>query len=164
MNADLPERFRGLKTRGSNNNPSSSRPETDLELKLNLDIRNYFIKQDAIAPRTTKEKWLSSPEVPTNEELGEELTDVLQNKINGPYKTRSQYLKTQYSLQREDAVGSLRDAIHDFRNNPQTKDTQKFVIYDQVRDQLVLSKLRLLRDTGSLCWFHICEERVGGKN
>lgn len=133
MNADLPERFRGPQPR-KGYQPTTDGPQSDLDYKLNLDIRNYFVKQDAVAPVSSKDGWLSTSKVPTHEELGETMAQVFRNKISGPYKNKGQYLKTQYSLQREDAVGSLRDAIHDFKNDPQTMDTDKFVIYDQVGD------------------------------
>ncbi|KIV91298.1 hypothetical protein PV10_05849 [Exophiala mesophila] len=131
INAHLPERFRGPQPRKGHQSFTDG-PEDDLDYKLNLDIRNYFVKQGDIAPTSSKDKWLATSTVPTHEELGETMAEVFSNKISGPYRNKSQYLKVQYSLQREDAVGSLRDAIHDFQNNPQTMDTQKFVIYDQV--------------------------------
>lgn len=106
----------------------------DLELNLSLDIRNYFLKQKEIKQSCKKDSWLAVPEIPTFEELSvDEMTvAVPPNKIDGPYKSKDRYLKTQYTLLREDAVGPLRDAILDFQKDPTTMDTFKFSVYDQV--------------------------------
>ncbi|KEF61299.1 uncharacterized protein A1O9_02864 [Exophiala aquamarina CBS 119918] len=133
MNANLSERFRGSRYQ---NAYSSANPNicNGLELNLSLDIRNYFLKQKEIKESSRKENWLAIPEIPTFEELlvGEMSVAVPPNKIDGPYKSKDRYLKTQYTLLREDAVGSLRDAILDFQKDPTTMDTFKFSVYDQV--------------------------------
>ena len=159
MNAHLPERFRGPQPRKGHQSFTDG-PENDLDYKLNLDIRNYFVKQGDIAPTSSKDQWLATSKVPTHEELGETMAEVFSNKISGPYRNKSQYLKVQYSLQREDAVGSLRDAIHDFQNNPQTMDTQKFVIYDQVGDSFPVAYLEVLTIQGPFSRIHVRQKRA----
>lgn len=131
MNANLSERFRGSRYPNTHNSASTDQNNV-LELNLSLDIRNYFLKQKEIKQSSKSDSWLALPEIPTFEELSIAETAVLPNKIDGPYKSKDRYLKTKYSLLREDAVGSLRDAILDFQKDPTTMDTPKFSVYDQV--------------------------------
>ncbi|OCT50332.1 Helicase required for RNAi-mediated heterochromatin assembly 1 [Cladophialophora carrionii] len=132
MNADLSERFKGPSHRPNTQTAVTSAPEDELDLTLNLDIRDYVSKQEQIESTSDRDGWLSQPEIPTNKELFADSADLLPNKIDGPYKTKDRYLKTHYELVREDAVGCFRDAIHDFRKDPSTGDTHKFSVYDQV--------------------------------
>ncbi|KAK5046288.1 hypothetical protein LTR84_008431 [Exophiala bonariae] len=113
-----------------NTNPNMNM-NSDIEVTLSKDIRNYF-KMNEDSSRSSKDSWLSLPEIPTFEELSIDETAVPANKIDGPYKTKERYLKTQYALLREDALGCLRDALLDFQKDPSMMDTQKFSIYDQV--------------------------------
>lgn len=132
MNADLPERFRGgrrLKTQAELNTAS----DNGLDLTLNLDIRDYVEKQGTIKATSAKDVWLSQPEVPGSDELAVGEASLAPNKIDAPYRNKDKYLKTHYALLREDALGSLREAIEDFRLNPGTREAHKFSVYDQVR-------------------------------
>jgi helicase required for RNAi-mediated heterochromatin assembly 1 len=131
MNANLSERFR----RGRFPNTQAAQTSSSghgFDLSLNLDIREYVQKQDNIKHSSDKNEWLSQPEFPSVDELENEMPGLLVNKIEAPYKSKDKYLKTHYGLQREDAVGSLRDALQDFRSDPTTNDTHKFSVYDQV--------------------------------
>ncbi len=131
MNANLTERSR----RGRFPNPQASQTSSSdhgLDLSLNLDIREYVQKQENIKHSSDKDEWLSQPEFPSVDELANEMPALLANKIEAPYKSKNKYLKIHYGLQREDAVGSLRDALQDFRGDPTTNDTHKFSVYDQV--------------------------------
>ncbi|KAK5402956.1 hypothetical protein LTR06_010382 [Exophiala xenobiotica] len=131
MNANLSERFR----RGRFPNTQAAQTSSSghgFDLSLNLDIREYVQKQDNIKHSSDKDEWLSQPEFPSVDELENEMPGLLVNKIEAPYKSKDKYLKTHYGLQREDAVGSLRDALQDFRSDPTTNDTHKFSVYDQV--------------------------------
>ncbi len=131
MNANLTERSR----RGRFPNPQASQTSSSdhgLDLSLNLDIREYVQKQENIKHSSDKDEWLSQPEFPSVDELANEMPALLANKIEAPYKSKDKYLKIHYGLQREDAVGSLRDALQDFRGDPTTNDTHKFSVYDQV--------------------------------
>ena len=133
MNANLSERFRGLRSQTSYSSASTN-VGNGLDLNLSLDIRNYFLKQKEIIESSKKDSWLAVPEIPTFEELSvdEMAVSVPTNKIDGPYKSKERYLKTQFNLLREDAIGPLRDAILDFQKDPTTMDTFKFSVYDQV--------------------------------
>ena len=132
MNANLLERFGGRSRFPNTHTAISTAFDNDLDLTLNLDIREYVFAQDKIKQFSDKDAWLSMPELPTTDELDIAESSVLPNKIEGPYKSKDRYLKTQYSLLREDAVGSLRDALQDLKKNPDTNDAQNFSVYDQV--------------------------------
>lgn len=110
--------------------------EPELDLTLNLEVREYVQKQEQIQQSSEKDGWLSQPEFPTVTELAVTEAALMPNKIDGPFKNKDKYLKTHYSLQREDAVGGLREALQDFCRDPKTNDTQKFSVYDQARQFL----------------------------
>lgn len=131
MNADLSERFKGAARYPNRLNAVNSDPENGLDLVLNLDIRNYVAKQEQVTSTSKNDIWLSKPEIPTNQELSAEAADLSPNRVDGPYKSKERYVKTQYELFREDAVGNLRDAVHDFLADPSTGDTNNFSVYDQ---------------------------------
>ncbi|KIX09505.1 uncharacterized protein Z518_00585 [Rhinocladiella mackenziei CBS 650.93] len=131
MNADLSERFQGGRSPNTRQVLTSALDD-GLDLTLNVDIRAYVQKQEQIKPSSDKDAWLSQPEIPTNNELRVAEASFTPNKIVGPYKSKDKYLRTHYTLLREDATGSLRDALHDFKENPATADTKKFSVYDQV--------------------------------
>ncbi|KAJ9603966.1 hypothetical protein H2200_011488 [Cladophialophora chaetospira] len=132
MNADISERFRGAPRHPNSHNALSSALEDGLDLTLNLDIRDYVSKQEQITSTSDADSWLSRPDIPTNEELSALAADLSPNKVDGPYKSKERYVRIQYELLREDAVGNLRDAIHDFLPDSSTGDTHKFSVYDQV--------------------------------
>ncbi|KIW38334.1 uncharacterized protein PV06_09306 [Exophiala oligosperma] len=135
MNVNLPERFRGGGPRRNYQTsaiPTSSSPSTEFDLTLNLGVREYCNKQDDIKATSEQDDWLSMPEFPTTEELLSDGPLLLANKIKRPYKSKEKYLKIHYDLQREDAIGSLRDALQEFRSDPTTNDTPEFSVYDQV--------------------------------
>ena len=129
MNSWLSERIPHSKY-PSSSTANTPKTNSDIDVDLSLDIRNYFVVNEA--SRSSKDSWLSLPEIPTFEELSIAETAVPANKIDGPYKTKERYLKIQYTLLREDALSCLRDAMLDFQKDPTTMDTPKFSIYDQV--------------------------------
>jgi helicase required for RNAi-mediated heterochromatin assembly 1 len=130
MNANLAERFKGTRRTETQNTPSDQDDGPDPS--LNLNVRAYVADQERIQASRDSEDWLSEPEIPTAEELCNDVTGLLPNKIGKPYKSKERYLKIHYGLLREDAVGSLREAVLDFRQDPSTDDTTKFSVYDQV--------------------------------
>ncbi len=132
MNADLSERFKGSARRPNTNQSLSGAFESSLDLTLNLDIRDYISRQEQISSTSDKDAWLSTPEIPTKQEFTNLAADLLPNKVQGPFKNKERYVKTHYELLREDSVGCLRDAIHEFGNDLSTGDTNKFSIYDQI--------------------------------
>ena len=132
MNVGLTERFKGRARHPNTHNALSSDLEGGLDVKLNLEIREYVAAQEQIISKSENDAWLAQPEIPTNQELSAVDTEFRANKIKGPYKSKDRYLRTHYELLREDAVGSLRDAIHDFRKDPSTGDTNRYSVYDQV--------------------------------
>ncbi|KAK4944466.1 hypothetical protein LTR10_016140 [Elasticomyces elasticus] len=131
MNANLSERFKGGRLPNTHQALTNAF-EHGLDLSLNLDIRDYVQKQDSIKQSSEKDAWLSQPEFPTVDELAISEAAITPNKIEGPYRSKVKYLKIHYGLQREDALGSLRDALNDFRQNPAANDTTKYSVYDQV--------------------------------
>ncbi|EXJ91056.1 hypothetical protein A1O1_04163 [Capronia coronata CBS 617.96] len=132
MNTHLSERFgRGGRFRNTYNALTSAL-DNGLDLNLNMDIRQYVQKQEQIKHYSEKDAWLSQPEIPTGEELAVAEAALPPNKLDAPWRSKDRYLRTQYALLREDAVGNLRDAVHDFLEDPATGDTPKFSVYDQV--------------------------------
>ncbi|KIW20615.1 hypothetical protein PV08_01190 [Exophiala spinifera] len=132
MNANLPERFRGGGARRNYHAAATTNSSAGFDMTLNLDIREYSNKQESIKATSDQDDWLSMPEFPTAEELLGDGPQLLANKIKRPYKSKEKYLKIHYDLQREDAIGSLRDALQEFRSDPTMNDTHDFSIYDQV--------------------------------
>lgn len=132
MNAELSERFKGSERRTTTPKTHDSAPESSLELTLNLQIREYVSKQEQTESTAKPETWLSQPEVPTKEELSVTCNDLLPNKVKGPYKNTERYLKGHYGLLREDAVGSLRDAVLEFCENISRDENHKYSVYEQV--------------------------------
>ena len=132
MNATLAERFKGSARHPNTHTALGSASETGLDPTLNLDIREYFTKEEQITSTSDGDAWLSQSELPTNQELSILDTQFRANKVIGPYKNKERYLCTHYELLREDAIGSLRDAIHEFCKDTACGDTQQFSVYDQV--------------------------------
>ncbi|EXJ92707.1 hypothetical protein A1O3_01259 [Capronia epimyces CBS 606.96] len=132
MNTHISERFGRGGRFPNTHNALTSAFDNGLDLTLNIDIREYVEKQGQIKMSSEKDAWLEAPEIPTNDELAVAEAALPPNKVDAPWRSKEKYLRTQYSLLREDAVGSLRDAVQDFRQNPATGDTQKFSVYEQV--------------------------------
>ena len=145
LNAHLPERFRGAAR--PNNRVTSTTTSNVSDVKLNVDIRKYVQRAEAVAD-TSSTGWLSQTEVPASGEvlmLNDDDVDVRPNKVNGPWKTKERYLSTHYTLLREDAVAPLREAVDEFRKNPDMMegDNKAVNIYVKVGRHLRLSLLRL---------------------
>lgn len=132
MNTHLVERFRRGNRFPNAQNAYTSAFTNGLDLKLNTDIRDYVGKQEQITQSAERDTWLSQPEIPTKEELAIAEPALPANKVNAPWRSKEKYLRTQYALLREDAVGNLREAVQDFAKSPTTGDTQKFAVYDKV--------------------------------
>lgn len=130
MNAHLSERVSHSRYTSRSNANVNATMTNGFDLNLSLDIRNYFLKDET--KQSSKDSWLSLPEIPTFEELSVAETAIPSNKIDGPYKSKERYLKTISALLREDAIGPLRDSMLDFQKDPTTMDTPKFSVYDQV--------------------------------
>lgn len=99
-----------------------------------MAIREYFDDREDTTHLTD---WQMKPELPTANEImgteqpGEEF-NLTVNQIWGSWSSTELYLKTQYSLLREDAVAPLRDAVATFRQRPGMTDNKDFVIYERV--------------------------------
>ncbi|KIW89661.1 uncharacterized protein Z519_09817 [Cladophialophora bantiana CBS 173.52] len=132
MNPGLSERFKSGRRHPNTRNAPENAFDDSPGPTLTLDIRDYNAKQEQIQSTSDKDAWLSQPEIPTKQELAVGEASLLPNKIDSPYKSKDRYLKTHYALLREDALGSLRDALQDFCQDPTTGDTVKFSVYDQV--------------------------------
>ncbi|KAL2408194.1 Helicase required for RNAi-mediated heterochromatin assembly 1 [Exophiala dermatitidis] len=132
MNTHLVERFRRGNRFPNAQNAYTSAFTNGLDLKLNTDIREYVGKQEQITQSAERDTWLSQSEIPTKEELAIPEPALPANKVNAPWRSKEKYLRTQYALLREDAVGNLREAVQDFAKSPTTGDTQKFAVYDKV--------------------------------
>jgi helicase required for RNAi-mediated heterochromatin assembly 1 len=80
-------------------------------------IRQYFRDAAQLAEPDT---WLAIPEFPTTEEImapdSEDAPPT--NNLTGGWASKDEYLSTQYSLLREDAVSSLWHAVHLAKNSP----------------------------------------------
>lgn len=118
------------------NVPPRARGRGGTSLPLaNMAIREYFDDDDpGEAPLA---EWQTKPELPTvNEIMGTEHPgaefNLVTNTIDGAWPSTDLYLKTHYSLVREDAVANLRDAIASFCERPGTIDNKSFVIYERV--------------------------------
>lgn len=107
----------------------------------NPKIREYVYKSLA-----SDEDWTSKSEIPTSSEImgleGVDETDengdckgvieITPNKLDGPWDSKQQYLKTHYELLREDAISPLRDAVAMVQEMPHMKDSKGVAIYDKV--------------------------------
>ena len=54
------------------------------------------------------------------------------NRTKKPWSNSGKYLETHYSLMREDAISSLREAVTAFIRDPDMMDDQKLSIYEKV--------------------------------
>lgn len=136
MNTHISERLRG------NGRPQDSQALTFSskadEVKLNVDIREYFRLEDTVKRSASRKssQWLQQPEIPTGGEIlleDDEEVSLPPNKIDGPWKSKERYLKSHYTLLREDAVSPLRDAVDTFRQNPEMDEDGRIVsIYEKV--------------------------------
>ncbi|KAE8389150.1 P-loop containing nucleoside triphosphate hydrolase protein [Aspergillus alliaceus] len=100
---------------------------------VNQGMRAYFDEADLEDP----EPWLLKPEVPSSSEVmgtesDTEFIDLLPNRIIGPWKSKTEYLKAHYELLREDSVAPLRDAVAYVREDPQMQDSRTVSVYDKV--------------------------------
>lgn len=133
MNTHISERFKGGRPRPK---PSSSSHYTDsASFSLNKDILKYIDEADFKVKAAEPGDWRGLPEVPTNDEISMTADDEVSlppNKPRGKFKSRDKYLKTQYSLQREDAVSPLRDAVDRFRKDPGMMDDSTLSVYEKV--------------------------------
>lgn len=134
-NAHLTERFGGRPIRSSANSTISSAPR--YKTAANPDIAKYVHDQRRIAETCMDpESWLAKSEIPSSNEIcppnGTEVA-LPANKIDRPWSKPTSYLKTHYSLLREDALAPLREAVAKFRKDPQRMDDNDLRIYEQVR-------------------------------
>ncbi|KAF2743089.1 hypothetical protein M011DRAFT_481047 [Sporormia fimetaria CBS 119925] len=117
MNAHLTERFRG----STPSNPDTITQQMDFPLgpRVSSEIQDYFREGPATVGGGD---WIGKPELPLPAEINcasahaaETLvavdTELPENKIEGPYDGKEDYLKTLYDLSREDATRPLRDAV-----------------------------------------------------
>ncbi|KAJ5104558.1 ATP binding protein [Penicillium alfredii] len=100
---------------------------------------NHAIQQFFRDPETpdTKEDWTLKPELPSADEiLGDDPPSdevhLAPNHISTPWPSVQTYLRTHYTLVREDSVAPLRDAVAHVRNVPQRKDTKDLSVYEKV--------------------------------
>lgn len=120
MNEDLNERFgRGSAFRQNDN--ESPKP-TQPSMVVNQSIRKYAKILDDL---TNLSDWTALPEIPSPEEIfdsgrqhHDEVVEVHENIVLGPYESKADYLERHHSLLREDAVAPLRDAVSDVQANP----------------------------------------------
>ncbi|KAF2853992.1 hypothetical protein T440DRAFT_389338 [Plenodomus tracheiphilus IPT5] len=104
---------------------------TSAPSRENNDIREYF---DLANKSVIGGAWLDKPEIPTSYEVlrvkpgfsdstqAESLIEsdeaIRPHKIEGPYESNEDYLRTKYELFREDAIRPLREAIDVVRTDP----------------------------------------------
>ncbi|KAL5406333.1 hypothetical protein PMIN03_007833 [Paraphaeosphaeria minitans] len=99
--------------------------------RINGDIWKYC--QDTTKLVVNTGSWINKSEIPTSSELfpggnsasftvGEQIINLDEelrpNKVEGSYKSKEEYLGTQYNLLREDAIRPLRQAVEEVRKNP----------------------------------------------
>ncbi|KAH0553251.1 hypothetical protein GP486_006591 [Trichoglossum hirsutum] len=110
----------------------------------NEALRSYWRNVPAVQSGSS-EAWLSKPEVPTTSEIlniaGDQFVDIPDNKIDGPWPSKEDYIGTHYELLREDAVAPLRDAVAEVKENPRMKDNSDICIYDNAT-RVVISLAR----------------------
>lgn len=98
------------------------------------------------------ETWVTTPEIPTASELcpteedaqSTTCLDMPVNKIDGPWESKAEYLRSHYQLLREDAISSLRDAVEEVKDNPGMSDSGTFNIYEKVHTGSQLFLLLML--------------------
>ncbi|KAE8398944.1 P-loop containing nucleoside triphosphate hydrolase protein [Aspergillus pseudonomiae] len=100
---------------------------------VNQDVKAYFAEEAL----DNSQSWLLNPEIPSPDEImgtgsETEFVDLLQNRIEGPWGSKEEYLKAHYELLREDAVAPLRDAVAYVREDPEMRDTNTISIYEKV--------------------------------
>lgn len=146
-NAHLTERFGNAVLRGRRNPqvPDDSIPES-IPTHVNDDIRRYY--EAATKPVAGAGPWLDKPEIPhpyeilrdepafdTIETLITTEVDPRPKKIDGPYDSNEDYLRTEYELLREDALRPLREAVTEVRKSPHKDEAsydKSVGIYDPV--------------------------------
>lgn len=122
------------------NQENSDKPKPS-ERPANLAIRKYYEATthltEARLPVDGKEDWRTKSELPTTDEIFNQEHDtsdvlLLPNRPSGPWPSTELYLNAHYNLIREDAIGSLRDAVLWVRTYPDMSDTKTITIYDKV--------------------------------
>ncbi|KAF2438516.1 P-loop containing nucleoside triphosphate hydrolase protein [Karstenula rhodostoma CBS 690.94] len=130
MNPHLTERFRAGQPHHEDDYPDLDIAPLARPSRINGDIWKYC--QDANKPVANAGSWVNKPEIPTISELlpdssigftvGEQIIDfneeLRQNKVEGNYESKEEYLGTHYDLLREDAVRPLRQAVEEVRKDP----------------------------------------------
>ncbi|KAJ5795127.1 hypothetical protein N7457_001726 [Penicillium paradoxum] len=102
---------------------------------VNSEIRQYFDPElPMYGPWSL---WQIKSELPSTKEiLGTENTEdsiqLTPNCIDGPWKSKEDYMKSHYELLREDSVSPLRRAVGKLRDDPHMKDTKDISIYEKV--------------------------------
>lgn len=106
--------------------------------ELTMLIQNAPIPQKStvLISFDSPENFRNIPIIPTSEELESNTKPFLRkNKINGKYDSVEEYLDTQFRLLREDFIGPLRDAIHEYKSEKDKKKKKKIdniYIYNNV--------------------------------
>jgi helicase required for RNAi-mediated heterochromatin assembly 1 len=148
MNTHISERFSGHRTGGPSYHdryPDPERVPLSLPPRSNDDIAKYY--QDVSKPVAGAGAWLSKPEIPRPSEIlpgpstfiTEQIIsiedEIPQNKVEGAYENKEDYLRTQYDLLKEDSIRPLRKAVEEVRREPlriESEYTQSIGIYEPV--------------------------------
>ncbi|KAF2469321.1 uncharacterized protein BDR25DRAFT_343720 [Lindgomyces ingoldianus] len=143
VNAHLAERFAGFCSPYDNKSQPRAAPASAFS---RANIQEYFkLSQEPVAGGT----WVQKPEFPsaseilptpnigTRETIIDVSEDLRHNKVEGAYDTHEEYLSTQYSLLREDAIRPLREAVSEVQASPWLDESQypkgaNIGIYDPV--------------------------------
>ena len=70
--------------------------------------------------------------------------DVPVNRVDRPWKSKEDYLRTHYELLREDAIAPLRDAVAAVQASPEMKDNKGVCIYEKVAKSSCVLGLKLI--------------------
>lgn len=172
LNANLPERFSRPSPTSTSNGQSDMAPRP--RLTLNRHVREYL--RATYEPVNTG-SWLARPEIPTPSELlgekadegednddgdGEDELEIPVNVVQGPWRSKEDYLSAHYELLREDAVAPLRDAVAEIKELPNMMDNQCICIYENVSLSSVRRVSTLLTSKGSYCWHDVYPARHCG--
>ncbi|KAK7551475.1 hypothetical protein IWX49DRAFT_534115 [Phyllosticta citricarpa] len=123
VNASIPEKFTSQR---QDNKPESSLPEPRSN-EASRAIQQYI--SDSRLPVNTS-SWLSKPDIPNSDEIldesqGEvELVPLYQNKVEGAWNGKEEYLESHFELLREDAILPLRQAVGRIRRDPWHKEEE----------------------------------------
>ncbi|KAH7308712.1 P-loop containing nucleoside triphosphate hydrolase protein [Stachybotrys elegans] len=101
-----------------------------------IGIIQFHIEKRQLVGEDGSSDWRSSPEFPTSQELlAATPRPIPSNPVDRPYRSKEEYLQTQYRLLRHEAIEPLREAIRQYRTNPGMKETAETFIYTDVRVQ-----------------------------